>query len=290
MSHFTVLVIGTNAEDQLAPFDERIEIPDYDTGIVSEEDKNRCIEYYVKEKKFNYVNNFDDLYAKYGRDWNSGSWRKHTDGTYHEYSTRNPDSKWDWYKLGGRWTGFFQLKDDAEGETGEPGLMTARAKVGHADAAYKKDIDFTRMRTEAGDRAAKEYDKAMKIIGHLPVNKTWEEIRGKKEKNMDKLREKYWAQPRCVAWKGAQTDDDFGWGSSPDDYIISKEQFIQEAKESAISTFAVVKDGKWYEKGKMGWWAVVLNGKEESEWNKEFYNLLNSTPDDTLLSVYDCHI
>lgn len=31
-----------------------------------------------------------------------------------ELSTYNPDSKWDWFSIGGRWDGYFKLKDAAE--------------------------------------------------------------------------------------------------------------------------------------------------------------------------------
>ena len=47
---------------------------------------------------------FDDLYAEHGEDWNGMMWRKNNaTGKWEEYSTYNPDSKWDWYTVGGRW-------------------------------------------------------------------------------------------------------------------------------------------------------------------------------------------
>lgn len=75
-----------------------------------------------------------------------------------------------------------------------------------------------------------------------------------------------------------------------------QEHFIPETRENyldrcvSISTFAIIKDGKWYEKGEMSWWCVVNNEKETKDWNKEFTQLLKDIPDETLLSVYDCHI
>jgi hypothetical protein len=52
----------------------------------------------------------------------------------------------------------------------------------------------------------------------------------------------------------------------------------------------VVKDGQWYEKGKMGWFACVADEKDEDVWDREFAALLDGLPDDTLLTVVDCHI
>ena len=57
-----------------------------------------------------------------------------------------------------------------------------------------------------------------------------------------------------------------------------------------IKVFAVVKDGKWYERGKMGWFAVVTDKKDEDVWIEEVKQLLASLPPDTLLTMYDCHI
>ena len=39
-------------------------------------------------------------------------------------STCNPNSKWDWYEVGGRWHGMLLLKPGKKGSRGSPGLMT----------------------------------------------------------------------------------------------------------------------------------------------------------------------
>lgn len=65
---------------------------------------------------------------------------------------------------------------------------------------------------------------------------------------------------------------------------------MKAAADSRGVTHAVILDGKWYERGEMGWFAMVHNEKESGRWNEEFQKLLDSIPDDTMLSVYDCHI
>jgi hypothetical protein len=141
MSHFTVMVIGENPENQLAPFDENILV----------------------------------------------------DGDY------NQKSKWDWYTLGGRWSGMIKLKNGAKGIKGEPGVFENETGI---DQARKGDIE-----------------------------------------NFEELK-----------------------------------------------TFAIIKDGKWYERGKMGWWGIVRNEKDQKDWEEEFKIHLKNLPDDTLISIYDCHI
>jgi hypothetical protein len=52
----------------------------------------------------------------------------------------------------------------------------------------------------------------------------------------------------------------------------------------------VIKDGKWYQRGEMGWWACVANEKESDVWAEEFGKLMESLSDDTLMTLVDCHI
>jgi len=74
------------------------------------------------------------------------------------------------------------------------------------------------------------------------------------------------------------------------DGVMTKEEYIQKAKNKAISTFAVLRDNQWFEKGEMGWWGCVSNEKDQDKWNEEFGKLLSELPDDTLLTIVDCHI
>ena len=45
MSHFAVMVIGDNVEEQLAPYDENIEVEPYFSREVSEKDKQWVVDY-----------------------------------------------------------------------------------------------------------------------------------------------------------------------------------------------------------------------------------------------------
>jgi hypothetical protein len=69
---------------------------------------------------------------------------------------------------------------------------------------------------------------------------------------------------------------------------MTREQYLDASE--AFTTFAVLKDGKWYERGKMGWWACVSNEKAADEWQAEFNKLLESLPPETRITVVDCHI
>lgn len=207
----------------------------------------------------------------------------------------NPNRKWDWYQLGGRWTGFFRLKEDAAGEQGETALFTSPAKKGYADAALKADIDFARMRSEAEAEAAQKFDAVRSLIEpHLPLT-SWSTIRekycpehGEAELpgGIEAAREAYHAQP---AVKALREVENFRFEGA-EYYTGDRNEFIRRAGTDSFMTFAVIKDGQWYERGEMGWWGVVLNEKHGNEWVDEFVKLIEGLPEDTLLSVYDCHI
>lgn len=290
MSHYCVLVIGENPEEQLAPFDENLDVPryvkltkeqviskgrkdieDYKNGTYAKylenpkEYKESCsnkghIEYLEEEFPKKLAWSDEEIYQdeiQYEDEADIGE-----DGEV--YSTYNPKSKWDWYQLGGRYSGRIILKDNATGTLGDLTLLASDdykkeheqwkhtgAKV---DQAYKRDIDFEKMLQDRIYTAKEEYAKFKK---ELLLAKTDEE------------------RINICFWNNIKLD-------------TTEEQFLDSV--TAFSSFAVLKDGVWYERGGMGWWGVVSNEKDVKEWQSEFDKLLKSLPDDTLLSIYDCHI
>lgn len=264
MSHFSVLVIGENYEDQLRPYQEN------NMGDCPEEFMEfEPIDF--KEEGYETMEAaIEDGYAEH--EGQVGRWD-------------NPNAKWDWYCLGGRWTGYFKLKSGAVGQTGTPGIMTPSAKEGFADQCRKGDIDIEWMRNDERERAESRYDKAMSIIAGESF-KTWKNVVAECNEDYSKAREIYNNQPVLVRFRA---DDELGW-NGPDEFVVPREEYVKEAMNGALSTFAIIKDGKWYERGKMGWWACVSDEKETDVWNAEFATMFNSLPDDTIISVVDCHI
>lgn len=54
----------------------------------------------------------------------------------HKYRD-NPNAKWDWYSLGGRWSGMIKVKKGKYGQHGSPGVFKNKTGI---DSAIKKDI------------------------------------------------------------------------------------------------------------------------------------------------------
>lgn len=192
---------------------------------------------------------------------------------------------------------------------GDAGVFGGIPKEGWVDQARWKDIDFEGMRKEAEKHARRQYRKiASAFGGEIPVVKyKWKDFLDEtsesfKNLDIDEKRKWYKEQPEIVklhelqqqARDGAfdeETNELLIWlDMSFEDYMISEDEFVEKRGKNRGITFAVVKDGEWYERGEMGWWACVSNEKEEDEWTEEFNKLIEGLDSNTLLSLYDCHI
>ena len=137
MTHFTVgLIVPTDKlphldtfiHDQMTPFDEGIEVDPYvsyslEKAVVELHRDIERLEHILERRDSLY--NLDkcqdllvelkhttpmDRYREYAR------FHSHFNAQGEPLSTYNPDSKWDWYVIGGRWDGWIQEKD-ANGES-----------------------------------------------------------------------------------------------------------------------------------------------------------------------------
>lgn len=289
MSHFTCMVIGFNAEEQLARFDENLQVPEYCRGEVSEKDKARMLDYYNNEQGGNYQS-FDACYEACGKDWDGNSYRKDADGIWREYSTYNPNSKWDWYQLGGRWSGSFRLKPGKKGVMGESGVFDNTPGI---DQAFKKDIDFESMYREAREEAVKHYRQVVEACGGtIPKLEIQAPDRRRdlpKDADYKKLWEEYHAQESVKMFR--EKVPGYPFGPELDDYQCTEEEYAQDRENAAIATFAYILNGTWHQRGQMGWFACVSDeAMSQVEWNKHMREMVDALPDDTLISIYDCHI
>lgn len=292
MSHFAVLVIGENPELQLEPFDENLECEAYCVGDVSEADKEQMLRYYNRTDVV--YNTFEECYREKGVEWNGNAWRLE-DGVWKEYSTYNPDSKWDWYQLGGRWTGaFIKLKDGAQGTLGSRSWASERNVAG-VDQAYKKDIDFDAIKRDARNGAIKTYrecaEKCGGCIPHPPLS--WNEIIHSNEfGNLDinQKRELYHSQEEVKTWKD-KVNEGNPFGYLLEDFQCTEEEYANRAELNSFIPYAVLYEGEWISRGDMGWWGITTNEHfSENEWVKKVWGLIDSCDDNTLFSFYDLHI
>lgn len=285
MSHYSVLVIGSDVEGKLEPFDENIvmdkyvaftkeqliekgkkEIEDYRTkGCYAEYLKNPAkyiedhggngnhVKYVSEEfpKKLNWSD--EEIYQDQIR-W----YEPENIGTEGEvYSTYNPQSKWDWYEIGGRWAGMLLGKDGCD-------LPAPNFSWG-----WKEEDKLKVMAERRIDQAKKcEID--------------WEAMRKEQEKRIPDLTKQY---EDGIAGKGWYKAEYFQQRyPTLEDYIRENTQF---------STYAVLdENGKWHEAGEMGWFGCAGGEPEDHvEFHKNFFEkFIAHLPEDTLLTIVDCHI
>lgn len=295
MSHFAVLVIGDNIDEQLEKFDENLDTPRYvkytkeqliaEKRKEIEEYKNGTYAKYLadpeayaadctNENHLNYLKNEfpkklewtdEEIYAE-GIKW----YEKSEIGPEGEvYSTYNPNSKWDWYQIGGRYAGRLILKEGVEKEA-EPefswgwdaNAMEEVLKEPRVDTALVGNIDWSKMHN-----VQSKYDEAirfweMKVEGAEPT--TDEE---KEQLKWD------WYKPSFYL-----------------DRYKNKETFAKS--RSCFTMWAIVKEGEWFEKGKMGFWAMSSETDDEAlDWELNMYDrFIKDLPADTRITVVDCHI
>ena len=283
MSHFTVLVIGDNVEEQLQPFHEYECTGHEDKYVVFVPGEKSTEEYqkeYDEQDKSDYPT-FEEYMSDYhGYHEENGVWGRKT----------NPNAKWDWWEIGGRWTGYFKLKPGKTGTLGRPGVFGNQPEKGHVDSILKGDLDIDGMRDDAGKNAGELWDLVETHLGHLPKVESWESIRNRIP-DINEARDFNNSQPRILAVNSNKLlQDKLGWFPELDRFNVTREDYVIKARNRAISSFAVLKDSTWVEKGQMGWWAVVTNEMDQDEWDNKFNQMIDELPDETLLTIVDCHI
>lgn len=296
MSHFAIIVIGEDLEDQLAKFDESIDMPEYvkltkeelivkQKKDIQEYKNSTYAEYLADPIAYAIACNDNQNHLKYVSEDFPKKLVMTDEELYQEsikycepeelgpngelLSTYNPDSKWDWYQIGGRYAGRIAVKDGVEID--EPNFSwgwdeeTKNKVVSEGtktDYAYIKDIDFSKMH-----RTEEDYNDAMRY---------WELIvEGAEPKNEDE-----------------ENSVKFNW-YKPEFYTERYKDKETYAKcRSSFSMWAVVKDGEWYEKGKMGMFAMSDETHDEAlDWELNFFDrFIKDLPEDTLITVVDCHI
>lgn len=267
MTHFTVMVryegdienVEKEVERLLEPFDENKNVPKY-KEYISKESWNRALEHFkipqpLSPSGVTIVE--PELTPKQFKDYFGETGGKDEKGHFH-WTTYNPQSKWDWYQIGGRWEGMLKLKEGTKGKSGTRSLLvdkeTAKKPLG-TDIAYVKDVDWERMGAEEREEYAKYWDA---LIEKAEVGKDL-------------------------------VDNPFELNVLDEETL---EKFIERAVGGGFATHAVVDEKGWHEPSKMGWWGMDHDRKENQDtWESKFKErfLLNVT-DKTVIALVDCHI
>lgn len=290
MSHFTVMAIirkgaDYDLEELMAPYDENMEVAPYvrrtkaeiiarkreeaahvahDIKVansVRDEAEYQCAE--GVRYRYGYVTSDegracaalvgksdDEVFEAAKEDYGNLD----EDGNY--VSTYNPDSKWDWYEVGGRWDGSLILKEG-----------------GSTDEDYAGQIDWDAMFRLSPER--REYLSAFwdeYVLGKLPAG-----MLDRSAKEVDDYLE-----------------GRFGFIMYKREYYLEryedKEEYLR--RMGTWTTYAVLDENGWHAPGEMGWFGCSDETAEaQRDWEENFRARFVDTldPEDTVVIV-DCHI
>lgn len=330
MSHFIVMVIGEDPEYELAPFHEYectgvddefvIDVDITDEAQETFKDETTLVVTLVDGKK---VRAFDDegtwsndvehllVEKDFGRrdlpesvetewlpatEWEDfTTWAKHyygakvRDGRLYRHT--NPNAKWDWWTTGGRWGGFLKLKPGRIGRDFRVERPSYKEKNkpsvpgGKCDQARAGGIDWEAMKAEARKKAEEIYDLA---DPHEPWE-TWETLRERHTNDVDLARREYREQAGLVTVQ-ERLKDAVGFSFNYDDLLKGREAYCETEANRGVTTFAFVQNREWFEKGEMGWFAMVDNEKDQDDWNAIMWQKIQALPADALVTIVDCHI
>ena len=283
MSHFTVLVVTDEKPTEevlskaLQPFHE-FECTGVDDRYIVDRDitEEFLAEHERHKEDYATVEAFADAWYSYemvpagtppslAKTHKYGYVQQFADGTIKVIDRTNPNKKWDWWTVGGRWSGKFM------------------DRAGHnLNQILKSEIDLDAMMAAAEKQVREEHsDLLAKCPGLTFSWMPWSEVREAHKDNIDVARDVYHAQPEIEMLKKAHI-----WEC--DEFLVPLEKRVEDARKYVCGTFAVLKDGEWIEKGRMGWWACVSDEKEN--WPEIFARVWESIRDDQWVSMVDCHI
>jgi len=256
MSHFPVIVIGDNIESQLQPYHE------YEcTGI----DDEYVVDVDVTDKaKKEFEESDGSDFHEFCKDWYGCGVIMRDDKVFIK---TNPNAKWDWWVVGGRWADLFNI---TEGQ--------------------RKDFDFLATKEKRKVEAEGYFDKLTAITdGIEPPENTWKQLVDIYKDNIEEARSIRQNHP----WiKAIAADEDLRWRRDDEVEIFTKgrDKYVQGEVERSCSPYAIVKNSEWHAKGKMGWFGISDDQKTQGDWNKTVNDMIIIGRGDERLTVVDCHI
>lgn len=314
MSHYPVIVclpptaradIDDALAARLAPYDENRDMEPYRDYIENWQDTyGRALKMYGEHPEgkpagLDEMNVAEVLSAYQGEQITEESPDDSSVVMFYRMSTYNPQSKWDWWVIGGRWLGHFPVKDahhrDQRLITGSPGTFGNKAGAERVDGGPRGLLDFEALRTIKADEAAATYDKWSTLVDGTPEAKPWSAFVAQHDADpegfpIDRARREYGEQPRVAK---ARQSKDFRWVNDVvEEFAPVRDLYSQRAAEQAVPGFALLDlEGRWLEPGRMGWFGMSSDTEDSRvAYYARANAYLDALADDAVIVVVDCHI
>jgi hypothetical protein len=211
----------------------------------------------------------------------------------------NPNGKWDWYAIGGRWSGFLPLK---EGSGAIPFPRNTYPMDGSplpekcADSALKGDIDWEGARFVAAQRANKYFKMWEEAVAKHGMPPEWDSALANKlsaEGKLEEYRQQYFDDPRVTAIKEVFPANEHGWMFNAVEEFKGHTllSYVEQERTAALTCYATIThDEGWIAPGDMGWFGMSSDGRaDRAAYTKKVYDIIESLADDTPITIVDCH-
>jgi hypothetical protein len=304
----TVEVVVTPDGEMLYPWDTRFNHPVEGDPF----EKKRVIPDDCVVKEITMKEKFGD-FDTFMQEWAGYRERNPETGKYGYWE--NPNKKWDWWQIGGRWRGMLRLKEGAPATYGERSAVCVMSAERDGDPeGYLKDDPHMSDIARVGDIDFEGMDLEvdLKIDDWWPKYQKYLAIKRDEAKDdegflmfdiphtLQNLGIIKCVEPRkpMVDADGKPVLDENGRQEWTKGRFEEREVTLGEFKTDyrhhwEFGTYAVVdQNGQWHEKGEMGWWGISSETPESAaEWNKSFMDRwIRHEDPDTMLAVVDCHI
>lgn len=303
MSHFKLLVIGENIEEQLAPYDENLVAEAYKDDSYDHAEKVQLArKFYTGHPEYTPsgldLQNERALIEAYceGEDirWTTNEAGEEIS---EQWSTYNPKSKWDYWVIGGRYNAGFKILPGTPDDHFKPSEPHWSEEFGNtpdhinaADQARKSAIDWQAMKDKAAREAEELWAKLETATeGMTPPDLSWEQTRQKHGEDIDAARHEWNTHPWNIAARATRVWEayDFFKISEPD----PRAAFLAHQELMATTGFyAILNKGEWISQGRMGWFGFSDDTVSEEDWRTKVKEFIDELPEDAVLTIVDCHI
>lgn len=191
---------------------------------------------HLKEVKIPHKVRYEN-FEEFVKDWSGYKKDKKDKKTGRYGYWENPNAKWDWWTIGGRWTGSISGFD-----------------------AYNAP--------ENQERCDGCFGTGIRPGGREEFGEEW-----------------FKGTNGCNGCKG--TGKRAKWTLNDHDGDI---QLVENVKKDFVPFAIIDADGKWYEKGEMGWFGVSSGDKKEKVWDDQAKKLIIKNHEKSYAVIVDCHI
>ncbi|MFV8755468.1 hypothetical protein ACNOYE_33385 [Nannocystaceae bacterium ST9] len=288
--YFCVVVIGPDIAAQLQPYslEQRTAEP-YPDSVV----ERRTLERFAAKLRAELEREptLDELLARISREQDWASYRVH-EGRIWEFSNRNPRGEWDYWRIGGGWTGFFPLRPEVAfdprcvgrptGSPTQPDLATLEQRH-RVDIASIEQIDFEGERRRAHDAIRARFapwKQAFEAHGRPLPWTHYEDRVDEGDATIEEARAAYEAQAAIAAFMKV------GRLQLPDCPIakfgFDEQAYVEREYSGVLVPYAIVREGQWLSRG----WDMDALGRE---WASEVTAIYAGVPAGTRLTAVECH-